>query len=136
VPSCTLTFHEPDTYDATSLAIGGVQQNVPCPDPGVCDQPAGDQIDAVALGMTTGATGMSDPGLEVDNFALALAGGGQGTLDSITFDSSVPYAMGALGPVAPNSSFGADIYFDVPVGSNWSSVNFELDFTNVYAFLP
>jgi hypothetical protein len=24
----------------------------------------------------------------------------------------------------------------VPVGSNWSSVNFELDFTNVYAFLP
>jgi hypothetical protein len=79
---------------------------------------------------------MSDPGLEVFNFALALVGGGQGTVDSITFDSSVPYAMGGLGPVAANSAFGASIYFDVPVGSNWSSVNFVLDFTNVYAFLP
>jgi len=136
VGSCTLTFRVPDTYDATAVAIGGVLQNVLCPVPGVCEQPAGDQLDVVSLGMSTGPTGMSDPGLEVFNFALALVGGGQGTVDSITFDSSVPYAMGGLGPVAANSAFGASIYFDVPVGSNWSSVNFVLDFTNVYAFLP
>ena len=111
-------------------------QNVLCPDPGVCDLPAGDQLDVVSLGMSTGPTGMSDPGSEVFNFALALLGGGQGTVDSITFDSSASYAMGGLGPVAANSAFGAAIYFDVPIGSNWSSVNFELDFTNVYDFLP
>ena len=85
--------------------------------------------------MTAGPTGMSDPGSEVYNFALALVGGGQGTVDTLTFDSSVPYALGALGPVGPNSIFSANIYFDVPIGSNWSSVNFDLDYTHVYSFL-
>ncbi len=133
--SCTLTFRVPDTYDATSLAIGSVLQNAANPDP-IFVTPAGDQLDAVAIGMTTGPTGMSDPGVEVFNFALALVGGGQGTVDTLTFDSTTPYAMGGLGPEAANSTFGALIYFDVPIGSNWSSVNFQLDFTNVYAFLP
>lgn len=135
VPTCSLTFSAPDTYGSTILVIGGVLQNVANPDP-IFATPVGDQLDAVSVGMSTGPTGMSDPGAEVYNFALALAGGGQGTIDSITFDSSMPYAMGALGPVAPSSSFGANIYFDVPVGSNWSSVNFRLNFTNVYAVLP
>ncbi len=125
VPSCVTGFPAPDDFDATSLAIGGVLQNVPCPDPGVCDQPAGDQIDEVVLAMGTGSTGMSYPGSEVLNFALALAGGGQGVLDSITFDRSVSTAMGSLGPVGPNHSFGAALYFDVPISTNWSSVNFS-----------
>lgn len=86
--------------------------------------------------MTAGPTGISSPGDEVPNFSLALVGGSQGTLDSITFNSSVANAMGGLGPVAANSSFGAYIYFDVPIGAHWSSVNFRLDFTSVYSFVP
>ena len=135
VPTCTLTFGSPDTYDATIVAIGGVLQNVANPDP-IFATPVGDQLDEVVVGMHTGSTGMGDPGAEIYNFALALVGGGQGTVDTLTFDSTNPSAMGALGPVAPNSVFVGDIYFDVPIGSNWSSVNFRLDFTNVYAFLP
>ena len=52
---------------------------------------------------------MSDPGSEVYNFALALVGGGQGSVDTLTFDSSVPYALGALGPVGPNLDYSRDI---------------------------
>jgi hypothetical protein len=55
---------------------------------------------------------------------LVLAGGTQATVDSITFDSSVPNAMGGLRPVGP-SSFGATIYFDAPIGSTWTAVNFS-----------
>jgi hypothetical protein len=110
VPTCGYTFTVADLFDATGVAIGGVIQNYPCPDPGVCAATAGQQIDAVAIGMGAGPGGMSDPGLEVFNFVLVLAGGTQATVDSITFDSSVPNAMGGLRPVGP-SSFGATIYF-------------------------
>jgi hypothetical protein len=89
--------------------------------------------------MTAGSAGMSDPGSEVFNFALALAGGGQGTMDDVTFDSSVPYAMGGLGPVGADTSFGATIYFDAPEGTSWTQVNFaytSFDYSShtVYTF--
>jgi len=136
VGSCEVTFNAPDYSDATSVWISAVWQKVVNPDPGVSPTPAGDQIDEVALGMTAGTTGMASPGGEVDNFALALKSGGQGTLATLTFDPTVPYAMGALKAVAPNATFIAAIYFDVPAGSNWSSVNYNLNDTSVWAFWP
>lgn len=47
--------------------------------------------------------------------------------------------MCALGPVGANQSFTADIYFDVPEGTNWTSVNFaytsaDYSTTAVYTF--
>lgn len=123
--SCFAIFAAADYNDATALQVGYVDLGVACPDPGVCETPVGDQLDAIVVGMNTGSSGMSDPGLEVDNFALVLPGGGQATLDDITFDSSVPYAMGGLGPEGPNTSFAATIYFDAPSGTSWSQVNFR-----------
>lgn len=136
VGSCELTFSAPDAFGATGLAVGGVVENVPCPDPGVCDLPAGEQLDAVALAMSTGPSGMANPGYEVFEFSLALVGGGQGAVDSITFDTSVSDAMGALGAEAADTDFGAAIFFDVPIGSSWSSVNYSLNSQSVYSFLP
>jgi hypothetical protein len=132
--SCNVTFRAPDDYGAITLAVGGVLQNVDNPAPASFPTPVGDQLDEVTLGMTAGRTGIVQPGLEVGNFALALADSSQGTLSTVTFDSSVPYAMGALKAVAPNASFGAAIYFNVPIGSKWSSVNYDLNATYVIAF--
>ena len=136
VGTCGVTFTAPDYSDAASLAVGAVVQNAANPDPGVFPTPVGDQLDEVAIGMSAGPTGVSSPGVEVYNFALALVGGAQGTVDTLTFDSSAYGVLGALGPVAADVSFSGLIYFDVPIGSNWSSVNFDYDGSVVYAFLP
>jgi hypothetical protein len=123
--NCWADFPAVDDFGATSLLVGYVDTNVVCPDPGVCDQPAGDQLDAIVIGFTTGPAGMSNPGVEESNFSLNLNGGGQGRIDSITCDSSVEHALCGLGPEGPTSGFTAAIWFDVPIGSTWSSVDFS-----------
>jgi len=135
VGTCRLNFSSPDVDDATAVTVVGVIQNVHCPDPGMCELIPGLQLDAVTVLVDTGPTGM-DPGLEALDFSLPLVGGGHGTLDAVTYVSTVPFAMGGLGTQAPNSSFTATIYFDAPSGSNWSSVNYKFDFANIYAFVP
>lgn len=137
--NCLATFPTADDNDATSLQIEDVYLGVVCPDPGLCDQPAGDQLDEVALAMGTGSSGMSDPGIEMDNFALILPGGSQATSDTVTCDSSVPEALCGLGPEEPNTTFDADVYFDAPEGTSWTQVNFAYtssDFSSqtVYSF--
>jgi hypothetical protein len=123
--SCLYVLPAPDDFGLAYLEVGLVLTNVACPDPGVCDQPAGDQLDAMILGMTAGSSGMSDPGDEAGNFALVLSDGSQAHQDSITFDSSARYALGGLGPEGAGATFAGAIYFDVPIGSNWSTVNFR-----------
>jgi hypothetical protein len=123
--NCWADFPAVDAFGATSLLVGYVLPNVVCPDPGVCDQPAGDQLDAILISFVTGPAGMSKPGVEESNFSLNLNGGGQGRLDSITCDPSAEYALCGLGPEGPSSSFTAALWFDVPVGSTWSSVDFS-----------
>jgi hypothetical protein len=122
---CILVLPAPDLWDVTALTVGSVLLNIACPDPGVCDQPAGDQLDAVLVAMSVGSSGMAEPGLEMGNFALVLSDGSQAPRDSITCDNSVEYALCGLGPEGPNTSFGAVIFFDAPSGSNWTSVNFR-----------
>jgi hypothetical protein len=122
---CFVALPTPDVAGLTAFTIGYVDQNVACPDPGVCDQPAGDQLDVLVMAMTAGPSGMADPGTEAFNFALILPDGGQAHEDSITCDNSVEYALCGLGPEGPGSTFGAEIFFDVPIGMNWTSVNFS-----------
>jgi hypothetical protein len=124
---CAVAFPAVDDFGGSVLLVGKVIENISCPDPGVCDQPAGDQIDAILVGMGTGPSGMTDPGLEMPNFSLILAGGGKGRIDSITCDKSVEYALCGLGAEGPNKSFAAAILFDVPTGSTWSSVDFKYE---------
>jgi hypothetical protein len=118
-----------------------VSLNVACPDPGVCDVGAGQQLDAVTVGFSAGTSGMSDPGSETFNFSLILPGGSQATIDSITCDSSVAYALCGLGPEGPGTFFAGNIYFDAPAGSSYSQVNFRYISFNyssqaVYTFTP
>ena len=120
-----LVFSAPDLWDVAALTVGSVLVNIAYPDPGVCDQPAGDQLDAVLVAMSVGSSGMAKPGVEASNFALVLSDGSQAHQDSITFDDTVQYALGGLGFEGPNTSFGAVIFFDAPSGSNWTSVNFK-----------
>jgi hypothetical protein len=77
------------------------------------------------LAFTAGSSGMSDPGTEMGNFALILSDGSQAHQDSITCDNSVHYALCGLGPEGANATFGAEIFFDVPIGVNWTTVNFN-----------
>jgi hypothetical protein len=123
--SCDYVLPAPDDFGLASLEIGYVDSNVACPDPGVCDQPAGDQLDVMIMAFTAGSSGMSDPGAEASNFALVLSDGSQAHQDSITFDNSVQYALGGLGPEGANATFGAEIFFDVPIGTNWTMVRFR-----------
>jgi hypothetical protein len=137
--NCLATFLTAADSDATSLQVQDVYLGVVCPDPGLCDQPTGDQLDDVVLAIGTGSSGMSDPGIETDNFALILQGGGQATSDSVTRDSSAPEALCRLGPVEPNTTFDADVSFDAPEGTSWTQVNFAYtssDFSSqtVYSF--
>jgi hypothetical protein len=37
----------------------------------------------------------------------------------------VQYALCGLGAEAANATFGGEIFFDVPTGENWSTVNFR-----------
>jgi hypothetical protein len=120
---CAVAFPAVDDFGLSVLLVGKVIENTPCPDRGVCDQPAGDQLDTVLVGMGT-RPGMTDPGIEMPNFSLILAGGGKGRIDSITCDKSVEYALCGLGAEAPNTSFVGVIVFDVPIGSTWQSVDF------------
>jgi hypothetical protein len=135
VGTCSLTFSGPDPFGAMGAAVESVTQNVANPDPSFNPTPAGDQLDEMTVGMESGPTGMSNPGVEVFSFALALVGGTQGSVDLSTFDSRIPNVLGLFGPVAPNSPLTAFIYYDVPTGVNWTSVNFRLG-SNVYVFLP
>ena len=123
--SCGYVLPAPDDFGLASLEIGYVDSNGSCPDPGVCEQPAGDQLDVMIMAFTAGSSGMSDPGAEASNFALVLSDGSQAHQDSITFDNSVQYALGGLGPEGAGATFGAEIFFDVPIGTNWTTVNFR-----------
>jgi hypothetical protein len=136
VGSCYVTFNAPDYFGAISVSVGGISSNVVNPDPAISPTPVGDQIDEVFVGMSAGPTGMATPAGEVDSFALALTDGSQGTLSTLTFDPNVPDAMGTLKAVAPNSGFTDSIYFNVPIGSKWSSLNYDLNDTYVFAFYP
>jgi hypothetical protein len=137
VGKCEVSYTTPDDAGATVIAVMQVMQNVANPDPGVGQIPAGDQLYDVDVAITAGSAGMASPNMEADNFALALPDGGQGTVNSVTFDPNVPYALGALNAEAPGATFVGDIYFNVPVGSGgWSSVNYEYNFSQVYAFYP
>jgi hypothetical protein len=135
VGMCSLTFSGPDVFGATGAAVESVKQNVANPDPTLNPTPAGDQLDEMTVGMESGPTGMSDPGVETYSFALALEGGTQGHVDLLTYDASIPNVFGIYGPVAPNSPLTASIYYDVPTGVTWTSVNFRLG-SNVYVFSP
>jgi len=123
--SCSYVLPAPDDFGLASLEIGYVDSNGSCPDPGVCEQPAGDQLDVMIMAMTAGSSGMSDPGAEVGNFALILSDGSQARTDSITCDNSVQYALCGLGPEGAGATFGAEIFFDVQIGTNWTTVNFR-----------
>lgn len=123
--SCGYVLPAPDDSGLASLEIGYVDSNISCPDPGVCDQPAGDQLDVMVMAFTAGPSGMSDPGIEASNFALVLSDGSQAHEDSITCDNSVEYALCGLGPEGAGATFGAEIFFDVPIGVNWTTVNFR-----------
>jgi hypothetical protein len=90
---CVAVFPTPDLWDATALLVGKVYLNVACPDPGVCQQPVGDQLDAILVGLETGSTGMSKQAVESTNFSLILPDGSQAKEDSITCESSVEYAL-------------------------------------------
>ena len=124
--SCVAVFPAPDLWDATAILVGKVYLDVSCPDPGVCDQPVGDQLDAVLVGLSTGSSGMTDPGVESRNVSLVLPDGSQAKEDSITCDSSVEYALCGLGPEGPNVSFSAVVYFDAPDGTSYQQVNFRV----------
>jgi len=135
--NCVVTFPAPDDFGMYRLLVGKVYENLPCPDPGVCDLPAGDQLDAVVTAMQAGPSGMSDLAAEMSNFSLILAGGSQARGDSITCDDNVEYALCGLGPEAPGATFGATLYFDAPIGAKWSSVNFRYlagSITEIYTF--
>jgi len=137
VGKCEVTFATPDDAGAKTIAVLQVMQNIASPDPNVSPTPASDQLYEVEVAITAGSDGMATPGSEVDLFGLALGDGGQGTLDDVTFDGTVPYAMGALKAEAPGATFIGDVYFDVTIGSGgWSSVNYQYDFSQVYAFYP
>jgi hypothetical protein len=136
VGACTITFSGPDIDGATEVSVDSVTQNAVDPDPAIDPTPAGDQLDEVTVSMKSGSTGMGEPAVEIFHLALALAGGSQGAVDLVTYDTRTPSALGTFGPVAPNSPLTAVIYYDVPIGSTWTSVNFALDYGPVYAFLP
>lgn len=130
VGNCTKTFPAVDTNGATALQVQAVTTNVSCPDPGVCDATASQQIDAVSVDLAVGSAGMTDPGAEGPNFSLTLPGGSQATLDSVTYDSSVANALGGLGPEGAGQRFPAVIYFDAPIGTAWTAVNFSYTSAN------
>jgi hypothetical protein len=121
---CIAFFPAPDDFGAVGLEVGAVVQNAPCPNPGVCAQPAGDQLDWVGIVIQAGSSGMPDPASEMSNFSLILSNGSQGRIDSVTCDESVEYGLCGLGPEAPEAVFGATMYFDVPEGTSYSQVNF------------
>jgi YVTN family beta-propeller protein len=124
---CVVVFPASDDFDVTALLVDAVDVNVRCPAPGVCDEPAGDQLDALVLLMRTGSSGMADPGAELDNFSLIPADGSQATIDSVTCDRSVEYALCGLGPEGANAYFWATIFYDAPAGTTYSEVNFSYE---------
>jgi hypothetical protein len=127
--ACQFTFPAPDLYGVASVTLNSVSEGVTWPDPadveyGITDLPAGDQLDALSATMCAGSTGDTDVSVEVDDFALVLSSGGQASLDSVTFDSTVPSAFGNYEVVGPGQCVTGNLYFDAPTGSTWTSVNF------------
>jgi hypothetical protein len=123
--SCAIVLPAPDELGLAALEVGYVKLNVACPEPGKCDEPVGDQLDAVVVVMKAGSSGLAYPSYEMANFTLILPDGSQAQMDAITCDTSVEYALCAVGPEGPNAVFGTLIFYDAPMGSVWSSVNFR-----------
>lgn len=63
--------------------------------------------------MCAGPEGASDASLAIPDYALALAGGGQAELDSVTFDSDISGAFGSYGAVAPRQGLAGMLYFEL-----------------------
>lgn len=127
---CSFAFPQPTVSGAVSVAMNSVTQGVVCPDPGLCDATASEQIDDVNVTVCAGGTGDSDVSGQIYDFSLALGDGTQASSDSVSFDSSVPTAFGGYGAVAPNQCVTGDVYFDVPIGVSWTSLNYSYTSAN------
>jgi len=105
--------------------MNSVTQGIVCPDSGLCDATASQQIDDVNVTMCAGDSGDTDVAAEVYDFSLALADSTQASTDSVTYDGSVQTALGNYGAVAPNQCVTGDVYFDVPINVPWLSLNYS-----------
>ena len=138
---CQFTFPQPTSSGVVSIALNNVATGVACPDPGLCDASATQQIADVNFTVCAGSSGDSDIAGQVGNLALSLSDGSQAPLDSVTYDSSVPTAFGNYGAVAPGQCVTGDAYFDVGSGLTWTSLNYSYtsaDFSTqtVYVWTP
>ena len=120
---CKFTFPSADADGFVSVTLNQIRQNVPCPDPGLCDATGNQQVDDANLTVCAGPSGASN-GPDLGNFSLALSDGTQASQDSVSYDSSVPGAFGTYGAVAPGQCVTGDLYFDAALGTQWTSLNF------------
>ena len=110
--SCLFKFLAPDDSGAVSVRLTGLSQDIACPDPGLCQQSSQQQLDGISVSICSGGSGITSASLEVPEFSLAVSGGSQAGLDSVTYDNSVSNALGGEGAVAANSCVTGDIFFD------------------------
>ncbi len=122
---CSFAFPQATSSGIISVAMKSVTQGVACSDPGLCDATASQQIDEVNVSVCAGTSGDTYVSGQVGNFSLALANGAQASRDTVTFDSSIPTALGSYGAVAPNQCVTGDVYFDAPIGVSWVSLNYS-----------
>ncbi|HEY1762748.1 MAG TPA: hypothetical protein VGG17_09165 [Acidimicrobiales bacterium] len=127
---CTFTFPAPDDEGVASVTINSVSEGVAWPDPlqvqyGLTDLPAGDQLEEVSVTTCAGPTGINDGSLMSFELPLVLSTGSQASVDSVTFDSTVAGAFGIYGAIGAGQCVSGDIYYDTPIGSAWTAVNFS-----------
>ena len=138
---CSFAFPQATSSGITSVALNTVTQGVACGDPGLCDATTSQQIDDVNVTVCAGSSGDTDVAGQVANFSLALSDGSQASSDSVSFDNSIPTALGGYGAVAPNQCVTGDVYLDAPIGVSWVSLNYSYtsaDFSTqaVYEWKP
>lgn len=127
---CKFTFATPTDEDVASVQLNSVAQAVNCPDSQnffLCEASTSQQIDDVNVTVCAGPKGITDGEFERTNFSLALTTGGQAGDDDVTFDSNVPSAFGNIGAVGPGQCVTGDIYYDVPGGAQWTSLNYSYE---------
>jgi hypothetical protein len=132
---CEAKFPALDEYGLAALQVAAVEENASCPVPGLCYQLPGHGLDLVTLDMVTGPSGMNHTGMgqESLNLSLILTNGTKACMDSITYNAEVEYALGGLGPEGPpRTAFIALVWFDVPTGFGWTSVNFTYTSGSTY----
>ena len=122
---CKFVFPQATPPGVISVAMNSVSQGVSCSDPGLCTATTSQQIDDVNVTVCAGTSGIIDAAGQIYNFSLALSNGAQASTDSVTFDGSVPSALGNDGAVAPNQCVTGDIYLDAPIGVSWVSLNYS-----------